>query len=179
MDKMFLIPAVDLETVKEKYIDVIEKTPGMEHTARWVYGKHPDDKLLSDYINNGEMYLLMDDDKVAGMVAIVMHQEPDYEPVSWEEKLANDEVATLRLLTVCMEYRGRSLGNRILEEAIRISEENGKKALRLDTLKSNLPAQHMYDRAGFSFRGEQRLYEESLGWADFYYYEKTLDNDNG
>ena len=83
-----------------------------------------------------------------------------------------DEVATVHLLAVCPDHRGKSLGVRILEEAMEIALRNGKKALRLEVLKSNLPAQRMYDRAGFVFRGEQRLYAENTGMMDFLYYEK-------
>ena len=61
-----------------------------------------------------------------------------------------------------------------IKRDIELSAKNGKKALRLDTLKTNLPAQHMYDKAGFSYRGEQYLYAENTGWTDFLYYEKTI-----
>lgn len=44
----------------------------------------------------------------------------------------------------------KAAGRTIVEESLRIARENGKKALRLDTLKSNLPAQRMYEGLGFS-----------------------------
>ena len=171
---MHLIPAHDFETVKARYIDVIENTPEMERHARWVYGQHPTDVMLRSYIDNGEMYVLMDRDRIAGMVAVVMRQGTDYEAVSWAEDLANEQVATLHLLAVCPAYRGRSLGSRILEEAVDLAVKNGKKALRLDALCSNFPAQRMYERAGFSCRGKQNLFAENTGWTDFCFYEKTL-----
>ena len=71
---MNLVRAIDLETVKAHYINVIENTPEIEKYARWVYGKHPTDEGLRAYIENGEMYLLTDQGTVAGMVAVVMHQ---------------------------------------------------------------------------------------------------------
>ena len=37
---------------------------------------------------------------------------------------------------------------RILDEAMEIAVQNGKKALRLNALKSNLPAQKMYEKQG-------------------------------
>ncbi len=111
---MNLVWACDLETVKGHYINVIENTPEIEKYARWVYGKHPTDEALRSYIENGEMYLLSDGGTVAGMVAIIMHQGLDYDNIPWTEKLENDQVATLHLLAVCPEYRGRSLGNTIL-----------------------------------------------------------------
>jgi ribosomal protein S18 acetylase RimI-like enzyme len=171
---MNLIQAYDLETVKVHYIKVIENTPEIEKYARWVYGKHPTDEGLRSYIENGEMYLLMDQDTVAGMVVIVMHQGPDYEAVPWAEKLENDQVATLHLLAVCPEYRGSALGNTILELAADLAKQQEKKAMRLDVLESNLPAQRMYEKAGYVYRGKQRWYAENTGWTNFLLYEKSL-----
>ena len=155
---------------------MIEHTPGIGKFARWVYGKHPTDESLRTHIGNGEMYVLTDGDQIAGMAAIVMHQKPDYEPVEWKEKLANDQVATLHLLAVCPGYRGRELGSTILEKAIGLAKQAGKKAMRLDVLESNLPARHLYEKAGFILRGKQRWYAENTGWIDFLLYEKTLSN---
>ena len=71
---MHLINTDDFETVKGKYIDVIENTPDIEKYARWIYGKHPTDESLKAYIDRGEMYVLMDGEEIAGMTAIA-HQE--------------------------------------------------------------------------------------------------------
>ena len=67
---MQLVYANDFEAVKKIYIDVIENTPLIEQYARWVYGKHPTDEQLRAYILHDEMYFLMDEDEVAGVVAI-------------------------------------------------------------------------------------------------------------
>ena len=171
---MNLVQAHDIETVKKLYINVIENTPEIDKTARWVYGKHPTDESLRSYIENGEMFLLTDRDTVAGMVAIVMHQGTDYEDIPWAEKLESDQVATLHLLAVCPDYRGRALGNTILELAGELAKQQGKKALRLDVLESNLPAQRMYEKAGYEYRGKQRWYAENTGWTNFLLYEKSL-----
>ena len=156
---MNLVQAYDLEIVKGHYINVIENTPEIDKTARWVYGKHPTDEGLRSYVENGETYMLMDDqDTVAGMVAIVMHQGADYEDVPWAERLENDQVATLHLLAVCPEHRKRSIGNTILELTGELAKQQGKRAVRLDVLESNLPAQRMYEKAGYVYRGKQRWY---------------------
>ncbi len=171
---MELVQAHDFETVKNRYIDVIDHTPGIERYARWEYGRHPTEQGLRAHIENGEMYLLMLRGEIAGMVAVVMHQGPEYGSVSWAEKLENGEVATLHLLTVCPEYRGRSLGSAILDLAGKLAKRHGKKALRLDVMESNLPARRMYEKAGFICRGKQHWYAENTGWTDFLLYEKEL-----
>ena len=172
---MHLMPTNDLAALKRRYIDVIWHTPDIARYARWVYGRHPTDDLLRSYIENGEMYVMGDGAHTAGMVAIVMHQGPDYRRVPWARDLADDQVATIHLLAVCPEYQGKGLGGRILESAEGLAVMAGKKALRLDVLRSNLPAQRMYERAGYTYRGRQRLYAENTGWTDFLYYEKDLD----
>lgn len=171
---MNLVWACDLETVKGHYINVIENTPEIEKYARWMYGKHPTDEALRSYIENGEMYLLSDGETVAGMVAIIMHQGLDYDNIPWTEKLENDQVATLHLLAVCPEYRGRSLGNTILALAGELAKQQGKRAIRLGVLESNLPARHLYEKNGLIFRGKKHWYAENTGWTDFLLYEKPL-----
>ena len=143
---MKLVHANDFEAVKNIYIDVIENTPLIERYARWVYGKHPTDEQIKAYIERDEMYFLMDEDDAAGVVAISMNQGAEYEKIVWRDKLPNDRVATVHLLAVSPSYQGRSLGIKLLEEAMKIAVRNGKKALRLDALKTNLPAQRIYCR---------------------------------
>lgn len=164
----------DFDAVREKYIDVIDNTPGLEKHSRWRYGKHPSDDLLRSYIENGEMYVLSDNGKIAGLVAITMYQGESYEAIEWAADLKNDEAAVLHLLAVCPDYQGRALGQVIIEEAENAARQSGMKALRLDTMITNLPAQRMYDKAGFSCRGRQRLFTQNVGWTEFLYYEKLL-----
>jgi ribosomal protein S18 acetylase RimI-like enzyme len=171
---MKLIKTNDFELVKSKYLNVIKNTPNMEKYARWDYGKHPTDEAIRTYTDNGEMYILTDGENIAGMVALVMHQDQDYEDIAWAVGLESDQVATLHLLAVCPEFRGKCTGKKILDEAERLTVENGRKALRFDTLSSNLPAQRLYEKAGYSYRGKKHLYAENTGWTDFLYYEKVL-----
>ncbi len=68
--RMHLIQTDGFETVKRKYNDVIENTPDIEKYARCVYGKHPTDESLKEYIDRGEMYVLMDGEEIAGMYIV-------------------------------------------------------------------------------------------------------------
>jgi len=164
----------DFDTVKKKYLDVIKNTPKMKRFAMWDYGKHPTDEMIKDYIDHDEMYVMQDDDTIVGMVAIVMSQDHGYANVHWARVLKDDEVSTLHIFAVVPEYTGKYFGLQMLRDAIELSKKAGKKGIRLDVLRSNIPAQLMYEKAGFSYRGMQRLYAENTGWADFCYYEKLF-----
>lgn len=171
---MRLVQTDNLEFLRKKYIEVIEQTPDFMRNVRWIYGQHPKDEMIQDYMDNGEMYALMNGNEIAGMVAVVMHQDDNYKTVPWQVDLRNDEVATIHILAICPEYQGRSLGIQLINQIEKLSKNNGKKAVRLDVLKSNIPAQKMYERAGYSLRGEQKLYAENTGITDFLFYEKIF-----
>lgn len=52
---MQLILTEDFALVREKYREVIKHTKDMDIHARWIYGKHPTDAMLKDYIDRQEM----------------------------------------------------------------------------------------------------------------------------
>lgn len=171
---MKLILADNLAAVIEKYIEVIEQTKDMNIHARWIYGKHPTDEMIQSFIVRQEMYLFMDEQNVAGMTAITMFQEKNYREVMWNRNLKDDEVASLHIFTVTPEYQGKGASEKMMAEIISLAKEKDKKAIRLDTLASNIPAQRFYEKLGFEYRGKQNLYTENIGYTDFLYYELPL-----
>ena len=171
---MQLVLAGDFALVREKYIEVIEHTKDMNIHARWIYGQHPTDAMIQSYIDRQEMYLFMDGQNVAGMTGLTMYQGEEYHGVIWSQRLKDDEVASLHILAVAPEYQGKGVSKRMMEAIISLAMEKGKKAIRLDTLASNIPARHMYKKFGFEYRGKQNLFAENTGWTDFLYYELPL-----
>lgn len=172
---MSLLLTNAFEDIKRRYLEVIEQTPGMAEYTRWKYGQHPSDEMLQGYINRGEMYVYTEEETVKGMVAITMYQGEDYEDVSWGRMLQEDEVAVLHILAVCPAYQKQGIAERMVREAINLAAEHNKKAVRLDSLGFNIPAQKMYEKLGFSYRGKLQLYAENTGWTDFKFYEWSLE----
>ena len=171
---MQLVLAGDFAMVREKYIEVIEHTKDMNIHARWIYGQHPTDAMIQSYMDRKEMYLYMDGQNIAGMAAITMYQGEDYHEMMWSQNLKDDEVASLHILAVAPEYQGRGVSKRMMADIISLIKKNGKKAVRLDTLASNIPARHLYEKLGFKYQGRQNLFAENTGWTDFLYYDLLL-----
>ena len=121
--------------------------------------------------------MFMDGQNVAGMTAITMYQGEDYHEILWSQNLKDDEVASLHILTVTPEYQGKGISKRMMAEIISLVIKKGKKAIRLDALASNIPAQHMYEKLGFAYRGKRNLYAENTGWTDFLYYELPISKE--
>lgn len=146
----------------------------MDRYARWKMGLHPVREAIRDYIREGAMVLLMDGVRMMGAMAVTLYQGEDYHAIAWGVDAADDDVAVLHLLGVRPSAQGRGVGAQLVRGALDIARLQHKKALRLDTLESNLPARRLYEAQGFAYRGRQRLWADNTGWTQFCYYEWIL-----
>ena len=69
----------------------------------------------------------------------------------------------------------RRLGERAAPlSAAALAREKGWRALRLDVLEDNVPAQRLYQRAGFVYIETKQIWYESTGLANFLLYEYAV-----
>ena len=153
------------------YDDVTERTTEMAVYARWSKGKHPTVEGIKAYIVEGSMYLYREDKRIIGAMAVTMYQGEDYHAIGWTKQVADDKVAVIHILAVSPDAQGKGIGSEMIREAIRLAQNKGMQAIRLDALASNTPAHRLYERLGFEYRGKQHLYAENTGWTDFYFFE--------
>ena len=168
----------DFETIIAFYDDVTDRTPEMGTYARWQKGKHPTEEGISAYINEGSMYIYRERGVIVGAMAVTMYQGEDYHTIEWSQQVPDEKVAVIHILAVSPDAQGKGLGSEMIREAIRLAQNNGMQAIRLDALASNMPAHKIYERLGFEYRGKQHLYAENTGWTDFYFFEYKSDNTN-
>ena len=164
----------DYESVLSFYEDVIERTPHIDIYARWSKGRHPTPAGIHAFIEEGSLYLHRIDDVILGAVVVTMFQGEDYHAIKWVQDVADDEVAVIHMLAVSPDCQGQGIGAEMVKAAIRLAQDHGMKAVRLDALASNTPGHRLYERLGFEYRGKQRLYAENTGWTDFYFFEYQL-----
>jgi ribosomal-protein-alanine N-acetyltransferase len=83
-----------------------------------------------------------------------------------------DDEIHLHNIAVRRDVRRKGIASRLLVEAIRCSRLEGARWITLEVRRSNLPAQRMYEKFGFSIRGIRPGYytdtkEDALiMWAD-------------
>ena len=168
----------DFDAIIAFYGDVTVRTPDMTVYARWSKGKHPTEEGISAYINEGSMYIYRERGVIVGAMAVTMYQGEDYHTIEWSQQVPDEKVAVIHILAVSPDAQGKGNGSEMIREAIRLAQNNGMQAIRLDALASNTPAHKIYERLGFEYRGQQHLYAENTGWTDFYFFEYKSDNTN-
>lgn len=173
---MNLIKATDyhFDRLTRFYRDVILNTENMDIYARWIYGQHPTDEMIRQYIKEGAMYFCERNGSIISAVAVTPYQGEDYGNTEWETALSDDEVAVVHILCVNSKLQRQGIAKETMRLVIELSRSMSKKAVRLDALASNTPAHRLYEALGFKRRGQQRWYADNVGWTDFFLYEFVL-----
>ena len=117
------------------------------------------------------MYIYRERGVIVGAMAVTMYQDENYHEIVWSQQVADVEVAVIHILAVSPDIQGKGIGSEMIREAIRLAQNNGMQAIRLDALASNTPAHKLYEHLGFEYRGKQHLYAENTGWTDFHFFE--------
>ncbi|MEO0098221.1 MAG: ribosomal protein S18-alanine N-acetyltransferase [candidate division WOR-3 bacterium] len=69
-------------------------------------------------------------------------------------------------------YQRQGIGSALMNEMLKIAQENGIKSIYLEVRKSNLPAQRFYEKFGFTFTYTRKGYYED--GEDALIYEKKI-----
>ena len=162
------------EQLTQFYRVAIDHTPDMGRFGRWIYGLHPTDDMIRDYIHSGVMYTCGQDHEIHCAFALTPSQGSDYHDTCWGLALADDEVAVVHLLCVNPQFQHQGIGHQTMELAMDLARKMGKKAIRLDALASNTPAHRLYESLGFQRRGTAHWFADNVGWTDFYLFELPL-----
>ncbi|MBQ0013726.1 MAG: GNAT family N-acetyltransferase [Oscillospiraceae bacterium] len=161
----------DFEKIVELYKHIIDDTKDFAILTRWVWGLHPNEEKVENYIKEHAMYILLDGENFVSVMAAPLYQTPDYDVVGWDESIDKQDAMTVHIIGVSPEYQRQGIAKFMLGKSLDIARENGKKSVRLDTLRSNVVAQHMYSSFGFNYCGSQVL-DSYLGIPiEFVYYE--------
>ncbi len=164
----------ELDQIRELYWKLLDSSPKYGQILQWKKNIYPNDDDWTAYIANGEMYLILQDADVIGAVAVTNAQAEEYRKIHWTVKIEDQEAAVVHLLMIAPEYQGQGAATAALDEIIKLAAAKKKKAVRLDAISTNVPAQKLYEKYGFVNCGTAQEYYESTGETEFIFYEYVL-----
>lgn len=145
-----------------------------QYEPKWEKGVYPSDEYLRSSINNQELYIgTLDENIVCAM--IVNHEcNESYSKAEWSTRLKPNEITVIHALGVHPDFSRKGFAKEMVTKVIDIAKSTNQKAIRLDVLKGNTPAENLYLSAGFKYVDTIQMYYEDTGWTDFKLYEYNI-----
>ena len=164
----------DLPAISALYDEIIDLFQSQTGTTAWRRGVYPTEADFQRAIREGTLYVgELDGNLAAGMI-VSQGTDKTYGEPPWRVDAPDEETAVIHTLGVSPAFSGRGLALRMIEGAAALAREKGWKALRLDVLEDNVPAQRLYRRAGFVYIETKQIWYESTGLANFLLYEYAV-----
>ena len=174
MIKMRQAVPEDLAAVTALYDGVIETFQAQTGNNGWQKGVYPTEEHFRKAIQAGTLYVgELEGDLAAGMI-ITQGTDKSYGDAPWRVNAADEETAVIHTLGVSPDLAGRGVGLHMMRGAAELARKKGWRALRLDVLEDNVPAQRFYERAGFAYIETKKIWYESTGLASFLLYEYAV-----
>ena len=147
----------DIDEILALYEAVQQAVAGTDNDPLWKVGVHPCRAQLEAAAAGEALFVLRKGGRIAGAMVADESITPGYEAVPWNVQAAPGEFVTVHLFAVHPDFRGQGLARPFLEAVEQTARERGYKAVRLDTLVTNLGAQRTYERLGYANMGRHHL----------------------
>ena len=162
------------ENIVSFYYNLIDSMQNLEFKPLWEKDIYPTRQFIYDSIKKNELFISLNDHTIIGSMVVNQNSASEYKKVNWKVSAKNDEVIIIHILGVLLEYQGKGIGMQMVNYVIKHSKERNMKAIRLDVLPQNKPAQKLYTKMGFVFIDKIQLFYEDTGITDFLLYELKL-----
>ena len=145
-----------------------------ENYPKWTYKEYPSHPYVKAMADKGALFACLADGEIAA--AFVLNDDPQgqYENVAWSKPLARGEYMVLHAFAVDPDMQRRGIGKQVVKYCLSYAKENGYKAVRLDTVPTNIPSRKLYEKCGFSYRGDVDLGRNLTEIPVFSMYEFNL-----
>ena len=165
----------EFDEVRTFYHTLIDGMRDAEYKPGWKKGIYPSDGELREALEAGWLYTGREDGGIAAAMIVNDRSNDGYRQAQWPTPAGDGEVTMIHTLGVMPHRGGRGLGKEMVRYAIGLARRQEKKAVRLDVLKGNLPAERLYTGMGFQYVQMVSMFYEDTGWTDFLLYEYPLD----
>ncbi|MCU9613050.1 GNAT family N-acetyltransferase [Caldibacillus lycopersici] len=133
---------------------------------------YPNREYLADCIAEEHLYVLKENERIAGAIVLNKWQAEEWQEISWQF----EESDCLIVHTFCIhpDFQRQGLGSTLLRLVEEHAKARGYTSIRLDAFAGNPSAWKFYERKGYEKRGEIRFTFKPEGHQRYYCYEKAI-----
>ena len=166
----------DFPRIRAFYHSIIDDMKGAQYHPGWQKDIYPDPDDLKNEIEEGCLYFgTVGGELAASMAVDHRFQDDAYAKADWQVDASPDEILVIHMLGVGKRHAGRGLAKEMVRFVIDMASGSGMKAVRLDVLKGNLPAEMLYLGMGFSYSNTVPMFYPDTGWMEFKLFEYEVN----
>jgi len=143
----------DIEPITQLVAQVV---PVMQATGNLQWDNtYPNAEVFTSDVHNGQLWVADENGAIAGVIAIVNDQEPEYAQVpGWD---INEPAVVAHRLAVSPDYQGKGIAAALLRQCEEVARQQNVSLIRLDTNTVNRPMQNLFLKLGYNLGGEITL----------------------
>ncbi|MBR5430113.1 MAG: GNAT family N-acetyltransferase [Firmicutes bacterium] len=166
--------AAEFPAVRAFYHRLIDQAADYGYPLGWEKDVYPSPDQLRRALSRRQLYLGEEAGEI--LTALILDRECNegYAGAPWAVAAGPEQVSVIHALGVLPRTQGRGLGREMVRAAVAQARACGSRALRLDVLAGNLPAERLYLSQGFRRISTVRMYYPDTGWTEFDLYELPL-----
>ena len=131
---------------------------------------YPSKQAFLKDLEQEELYVLLDENKLIGTVVISTLMDEEYIPIQWLTK--NESNLYIHRLAVHPDFQGMGCAQQLMDYAEKYGKEKGFSSVRLDTFSQNKRNQKFYEQRGYKKLGDIFFPKQSS--HPFHCYELVL-----
>lgn len=158
----------DIRAFYHNVIDLMQDAP---YKPAWEKGVYPSDSYLKEAIENGELWVCEYENAYAAAMIVNHKSNEGYQKIKWSTEAETDEVTVVHALCVLPTLQGKGIAGAMVRKVLELAQIGKRKAVRLDVLGGNIPAEKLYVKYGFQYIDTIEMFYEDTGWTNFKLYE--------
>ena len=167
----------EFQEVRAFYHSAIDAMEGSPYHPMWQKDIYPAPEDLRTAIDERTLYVGLAEGRMAAAMVINHKCNAEYRDAAWPQQLSADEFMVIHMLCVHGDFSGRGYAKQLVLYALDAARAAGMKAVRLDVLTGNVPAERLYKGMGFCYVDTVKLFYEDTGRVDFLLYEYDLEKE--
>lgn len=164
----------EFDLVRQFYHSLIDAMKNAQYKPGWEKGIYPSDTDLRKTLGLEELFIGLEGEQIISAMIMNHDANEGYIKVSWPTEAKPKEVTVIHALGVHPDFSGRGYAKELVAMALLTAKEQGQKAVRLDVLAENIPAERLYSGMGFRYVDTLQMYYKDTGWTQFKLFEYPL-----
>jgi len=122
---------------------------------------YPTIETIQKDIQNKNGYVLVEDNKIIGTVALFLTGDKNYDVIYSGKWITNETYATIHRIAIDSNYKGQGRSNFILKQMEKKCLQNGIHSIKVDTHRENEAMKKWLLKNGFQYCGVIYLEDQS------------------